>query len=54
MEDKAGKKAREFAPSKEIRDLITAYDADGALAFEDAPGTWTKQNKDASECGPVG
>ncbi|KAG2432048.1 hypothetical protein HYH02_013118 [Chlamydomonas schloesseri] len=49
VEDKAGKKAREFAPSKDIRDLIVAYDADGAMAFEDAPGTWTKQNKDAKE-----
>ncbi|PNH01707.1 Zygote-specific protein 3 [Tetrabaena socialis] len=48
--DKAGKMARDFAPSKEVRELILAYDADGPMAFEDAPGTWSKQSKGSSEC----
>ncbi|KXZ41364.1 hypothetical protein GPECTOR_520g502 [Gonium pectorale] len=49
VEDKSNRKARDFAPSKEIRELITAYDKDGSMAFEDAPGTWTKQSKESKE-----
>ncbi|GFR50708.1 hypothetical protein Agub_g12965 [Astrephomene gubernaculifera] len=45
VEDKSGKKAREFAPTKEIRELIAAYDKDGPMAFEDTPGSWTRATK---------
>ncbi|GIL89853.1 hypothetical protein Vretimale_19272 [Volvox reticuliferus] len=48
-EDKSGKKARDYAPSKEIRELIASYDNNGAMAFEDPPGTWTKQDKGAKD-----
>ncbi|MEW5307255.1 MAG: hypothetical protein WDW36_009663 [Sanguina aurantia] len=43
VEDKTGKKAREFAPSAEIHRLITMFDANGSIAFEDAPGTWRRE-----------
>lgn len=47
--DKSGAKPRDFAPTQEIAALIRAWDADGAQAFEDAPGTWVKTKNDAGE-----
>ncbi|KAG2497069.1 hypothetical protein HYH03_005065 [Edaphochlamys debaryana] len=47
--DKAGKKAREISPSKEIADLIATWDKEGAMAFEDPPGTWAKKSEKSSE-----
>ncbi len=35
--------------SSSMKHLITGWQKDGALAFEDAPGTWLK-SKDDGEC----
>lgn len=47
--DKGGKKARDFAPSKEIRELISVSDKMGAMGFEDEPGTWVLDKKGTKE-----
>jgi hypothetical protein len=39
--DKTGRQARELA-SKECEDLLAAWDVDGAMAFEEMPGSWTR------------
>lgn len=42
VRDKSGVAARAIAPA----DIVSAYDAKGALAFEAAPGSWLKEIKD--------
>lgn len=39
----------QFAPSKEISELIKQYDAEGAMAFEDAPGSWIHTTNEKGE-----
>eukprot|EP00798_Chlamydomonas_sp_ICE-L_P022745 gene22745-29910_t len=41
-EDKKGVQARKLATSKGMKQLLATFDQKGALAFEDAPGTWVK------------
>lgn len=49
LADKAGKKAREVASSKDLQALLQDYDKDGSEAFEDQPGTWMKGKNDKGD-----
>lgn len=40
--DKANKKARDYAKTPQLKELVASYDKNGAMAFEDVPGTWIK------------
>lgn len=44
--DKKGKKPIDLATSAEIKDMYKLWVEKGAIAFEDAPGTWTKQQSE--------
>lgn len=35
----------QFAPSADIHRFITMYDTNGSFGFEDAPGTWQREDK---------
>ncbi|GAX83439.1 hypothetical protein CEUSTIGMA_g10864.t1 [Chlamydomonas eustigma] len=46
---KSGKSAADLMTLPALKDLLTAWEKSGAMAFEDAPGAWIKTKEDEKE-----